>query len=67
LDDECISVGITTYTVTTGALPTGVSLDGASGAITGNPSNRGSGTVGFTATDDNGSTESSWVSWNVVS
>ena len=66
LDTQCISVGITTYAVTTGTLPTGISLNEGTGVISGNPTNSGAGTVAFTATDDNGAVESSFVQWSVV-
>jgi hypothetical protein len=50
--------GTYTFTITSGALPTGLSLNGGTGAITGTPS--GSGPSNFTvqATDTNGNTGS---------
>lgn len=66
LNDYVSTTGVTTFTVTTGALPAGITLDGITGLITGNPSAIGSGTVAFTATDDNGATESAWIKWTIV-
>ena len=65
LDTLVISVGVTTFAVTTGALPTGITLN-SDGTFTGTATNIGSGTVAFTATDDNGAEESNWIEWSVV-
>ncbi|MHB8800639.1 MAG: putative Ig domain-containing protein [Thermoanaerobaculia bacterium] len=51
-------LGTVTYAVTTGALPTGLVLDGASGAITGTPTAAGTYNFTVTATDANGCTGS---------
>ncbi len=45
-----------TFAVTTGALPAGLMLNGATGAITGTPTTAGSNTFTITATDANGCT-----------
>ncbi|WEK03857.1 MAG: Ig-like domain repeat protein [Candidatus Devosia phytovorans] len=49
------------YAVTTGTLPTGLSLNVSTGAITGAPSAAGSSTVTITATDANGFTAAQTV------
>jgi len=51
-------LGTTTYAITLGAPPTGLVLDGASGAITGTPTAAGTYTFTVTATDANGCTGS---------
>jgi len=64
LDAYAISVGITVFTVTTGALPTGITIN-ADGTFTGTATNVGAGSVAFTATDDNGASESNVLGWDV--
>ena len=66
LDGYVITVGVTTFAVTTGGLPTGITLN-ADGTFSGTATNAGAGTVAFTATDDNGATESGWIQWTVNS
>jgi hypothetical protein len=59
-------LGTVTYAVTAGALPSGLLLNGASGAITGTPT--AAGTYGFTvtATDANGCTGSQAYTVSIV-
>jgi len=64
LNDLCFGNGVISYTVTTGILPTGITLN-TDGTFSGTATNSGAGTVAFTATDTNGSTESNWIDWNV--
>jgi len=64
LDTICLSVGVTTFTVTTGVLPTGITLN-ANGTFAGTATNIGAGSVAFTATDDNGVSESNILEWDV--
>ncbi len=66
LDDFVISAGTTTFTVTTGALPTGITLN-TDGTFVGTATNIGAGTVAFSVTDDNGASESNWLQWDVQS
>jgi len=66
LDDHVLSTGITTFAIGVGELPAGITLDGATGVISGTASSTdAAGTVSFVATDDNGTTESNWVDWSV--
>jgi uncharacterized protein YhjY with autotransporter beta-barrel domain len=54
-----------TFSVTSGALPAGLNLDAATGAITGTPSAAGAYSFTLTATDVNGFTGAQAVSGNV--
>lgn len=60
LDDLCLDAegDSLTYAVTSGTLPTGVSLNGSTGALTGTPTveNESGASVTFTATDPYGAT-----------
>ena len=61
------TTGATSFAVTTGALPTGVSLNPSTGAITGTPTAwEPSGSFKVTATGAGGSTESGLVSWTMA-
>jgi YVTN family beta-propeller protein len=54
-----------TYTVTTGTLPDGLTLDAASGQITGTPTTAGPATVGITATNGIGAASSKNYSFTI--
>lgn len=61
------TTGATSFAVTTGALPTGVSLNTSTGDITGTPTAwAASGSFKVTATGAGGSTESGLVSWTLA-
>jgi hypothetical protein len=49
-----------------GTLPTGLSIDGSSGIITGTPTTAGTSSVTITATDQNGSSASTSFTWTVT-
>ena len=55
-----------TFAVTTGALPTGITLN-TDGTFSGTVTNAaGSGTFAVTATNSFGATESAWIGWAIV-
>ena len=56
LDTTCGPAPLT-WTLSSGALPVGLSLDGAMGVVTGTPAVAGNSTVVFVATDSTGKTE----------
>ena len=55
-----------TYAVTSGTIPAGLSLDGATGTISGTPMAAGSTVLGFRVTDNNGSTANKSLTLNIV-
>lgn len=56
----------TSWSVTAGALPSGVSLNATTGDITGTPTAVGSGTFAVTATNGGGSSTAPTVTWSVA-
>ena len=64
LDSYVITVGTTIFAVTTGALPTGITLN-TDGTFVGTATNVGAGSVAFSVSDDNGATASNILSWDV--
>ena len=61
------AVGVVTYSVTAGLLPTGMTLNASTGGVTGTADvGLETGSVTFGASDDNGLVSSTTVSFNVV-
>jgi len=67
LNDYCVGDTISAFTINTGALPTGITLDGAAaGTFSGTVTNvGGAGSVTFDAVDANGTTQSGTMNWTI--
>jgi len=67
LNDYCVGVTISSFVINTGALPTGITLDGAAaGTFSGTVTNvGGAGSVTFDAVDANGTTQSGTMNWTI--